>query len=1075
MDIKNFQGQQTGGNQRNIDKDGVFLTENYGGLNTESSSMNMPLTDSPALMNVEVTTSGKLKKRRGSLLMSSVADTVDQHIPVKLIDGSVIHVRLLNDSISVVTDSYGSPTTLYTASNVLPTSTTYKNTSVVSIVDGDYTRVYFVRKGSPPIVLTMYQAFAASSGTTVTIPGEYISRYRDTSKVTNCAFRDVTGTWRAYSSINATTGAGTLSTTPTDGVGVHVMFHWHWMCEAMWRDKGHIQDSWIRTHSNRATGTKYEFSSKFKQHLLAEKTNAERDKGGQYNGTTRLYSMGAVAVQRVTNSNNISPVTYPNGIYTANPQPQTGTPACNNCCWITGGQYVTPGAWSSVSGNAPSADRTWLYVSGESYVQFGGITTTDAAYSVPQVPEGNHAFSNLYLPFRGGQGVYSTQLLVKSNNVAQWIVQTGAETIVDAPTLNVSLKSVAVDSSGTYITQVANSTTYGTWLDFCLGYQWGLVGETCIIVDTSKHGNSWFGSGAQEGLYDGLINGIKDGIWTPYVGLYRWMNYYTGTFASVVGTYQDRLVLSGFDSNPNILAFSNVGTQDEFVGYGRYVGANVNRNFDVVYTDPELATSPLEISLDLDAGESIKCMLQWYDDLFVGTNRNIYRVHGGDNVAITPSNFFVSKVASVGSIINGMVLTDDGIVFLSDSGVYRIVLDVNTGAYKVDNIGLKIRPEIKACMNGTRFSNSVGRISYDSTNNVVYVLVGDEYNSSHPRRCFVYFADRDAWSEYSMFPGFMNARTVSSIDGRVFMGIKGLSGSTTYFGEFNIDSYYTDLNYATTLQDDSDSGYDMDSPVATWARGSYISGQNAVLSFGGALKLNPVIDYNNSLTLSDGSNTGVAGTDFWRHKNNNVVVNGTTFWTGSETLTATLYQEESNPRVLNVYSVTDEDYLSVASLDYTSNMLVQAKVDSGYDNASVVISLSYPTWWVSPAFTRNDIKDIKRMKHFYGIFENSLNAGNNTYTAPSWDALCSFNLSIMQNGTEGGQVIEDNLSADSVRDLTEQAPAWLDFYRVSLPIKGSFVSFQACVHSFDRGQWEMVGYQIETDTEGRTSRRAYNE
>ena len=1072
MDIKNFQGQQTGGNQRNIDKDGVFLTENYGGLNTESSSMNMPLTDSPALMNVEVTTSGKLKKRRGSLLITSVTDTVDQHIPVKLLDGSIVNVLLLNDSIRVVTDSYGSPTTLYTASNVLPTTTTYKNTSVTTVVEGDFTYIYFVRRGTPPVMLAMYQAYATNSGTTVTIPNYYSGVYRDTSKVTNCAFRDTTGTWRAYSSINASTGAGTLSTTPTSGVGIHVMFHWYWFAENMWRDKGHIEDNLVRTHSNRATDTRQELSSKMKQHLLASKTISERDKSGEYNGTTRTIRPSAVAINAVSSDN---PLNVVPSYYTANPVPQQAATVCSSRYWFTGGQYVTPGAYSSVSGNSPSLDPTWLYLSGETHLQWGGVYYTDAAYSVPYIPQGTVVFSAVPIPFRGGLGCYRQELLVRTNN-ALYTVQTGAPAFVTSPNLQCALSNVTSDVSGTYLNQVTDNVTYGWWLTFNNGYICGILGANLLVTDTSKHGNSWFGSGAQEGLYSGYGSNIKDGIWTCYWGLSRWMNYHTGAFASVVGTYQDRLVLSGFDSSPGTLAFSNVGTQDETVfSIGNTNGALKNRSFDITHTDPELSTSPVEISLDLDAGESIKCLLQWYDDLFVGTNKNIFRIHGGDNLAITPSNFFVSKVANVGSIINGMVLTDDGIVFLSDSGVYRIVLDVNTGAYKVDNIGLKIRPEIKACMNGTRFSNSVGRISYDNTNNVIYVLVGDEYNSSHPRRCFVYFADRDAWSEYSMFPGFMNARTVSSIDGRVFMGIKGLSGSTTYFGEFNIDSYYTDLNYTTTLQDDSDSGYDMDSPVATWARGSYISGQNAVLSFGGALKLNPVIDYNNSLTLSDGSNTGVAGTDFWRHKNNNVVVNGTTFWTGSETLTATLYQEESNPRVINVYSVSNEDYLSVASLDYTSNMLVQAKVDSGYDNASVVISLSYPTWWVSPAFTRNDIKDIKRMKHFYGIFENSLNAGNNTYTAPSWDALCSFNLSIMQNGTEGGQVIEDNLSADSVRDLTEQAPAWLDFYRVSLPIKGSFVSFQACVHSFDRGQWEMVGYQIETDTEGRTSRRAYNE
>ncbi len=590
-------------------------------------------------------------------LMSSVADTIDQHVPVKLLDGSVIHARLLNDSISVVSDSYGSPTTLYTASNVLPTTTTYKNTSVTTVVDGDFTYIYFVRRGTPPIMLVMYQAYAANSGATVTIPNYYQSGYRDASKVTNCAFRDTTGTWRAYSSINASTGAGTLSTTPTSGVGVHVTFHWHWFAESMWRDKGHVEDNLVRTHSNRATDSRQELSSKMKQHLLASKMLAERDKGGEWNGTTRTVRPSAVAINAVAsgNPNSVAP-----GYYTANPSPQTAATFCMNNYWITGGQYITPGAYSSVSGNSPSADTTWLYLSGETHIQWGGITYTDASYSVPYIPQGTVIFSAVPIPFRGGLGCYRQDLYVRTNN-AVYTVQTGSPSFVTAPNLECALSGVASDSYGNYLNQVTDNSTYGWWLTFNNGFICGVFGASLLVTDTSKHGNSWFGSGAQEGLYSRVGANIKDGIWTTYWGLSRWMNYHTGAFASVVGTYQDRLVLSGFDSSPGTLAFSNVGTQDETV-FPFENGSYKNRSFDVTHTDPELATSPVEISLDLDAGESIKCLLQWYDDLFVGTNRNIYRIHGGDNVAITPSNFFVSKVANVGSIINGMVLTDDGIV-----------------------------------------------------------------------------------------------------------------------------------------------------------------------------------------------------------------------------------------------------------------------------------------------------------------------------------------------------------------------------------------------------------------------------
>jgi hypothetical protein len=920
----------------------------------------------------------------------------------------------------------------------------------------------------------MYQAFAAQSSTSVTIPSNYAMDRRDTSKVTNCKFRDSAGVWRSYTSINATTGAGVLSTTPAgNGTGVHVMFHWHWVGESLWRDAGHIEDTFVRSNANRATDTRYELSSKFKQHLLAQKQNAERDMNGQWNGTTRTTWVSAVAIRRAANSNNVNPATNPNGVHAANPQPQRQNPVSSHF-WITGGGYITPGAYSSVSGNAISTDQTWLWVSGQTHFQFGGISTTDAAYSVPAAPEACHVWAVDYIPFRGGQGVYSTHLTFRTNNTADYTCQTGTETLVDVNNLKVSLNRVLNDASGNYIWQVPDATTYGTWYHFGLGYKWGIVGQSMIMSDNNTHGAAWFGSNAQSGNYDGYTNSIKDGSWTPYFGLSRYMNYYTGAFASVVGTFQDRVLLGGFQSNPNMLVFSNTGTEDETLGIGIYVHALPNRNFDVVYTDPELATSPFEVSLDLEAGERITCALQWYDDLFVGTTKNIFRIHGGDNLAVTPSNFFVSKVASVGTIRNGMTLTDDGIVFLGEAGVYKIYLDVNTGAYRVNNIGLKIRPEIKECMDRLRFTYSIGRIGYESTSNTVWVLFGDEYGSLYPRRCFVYFADRDAWSEYSTYNGFMNAYTLNSIDDRIFLSLFDSGSTNTTVAEFNYEGYYTDLITVTSLSDSVDVGYDLNEPTSTYARGSYKSGSNVVLDLGSGIKANPVIDYDYSLVVSDGANTGVKGTDYRRHKDNQVIVDGKTFWTGSETLSITLYQEESCNKVMNVYHTGDEDWLGDSVLDWNGQLAVQSKVGSGYGGDAVVLSLSYPTWWVSPAFTRNDIKDLKRMKHFYAVLENNVFAVNNTYTDPSWEALSEFNVSIIQNGTLEGQNTS-TVASNSLRDLNDESPAWLDYYRVSLPIKGSFVSFQAAIHSFDRGQWELVGYQIETDPEGRTSRRAYND
>jgi len=733
--------------------------------------------------------------------------------------------------------------------------------------------------------------------------------------------------------------------------------------------------------------------------------------------------------------------------------------------WANNGTRPSLGAFSSVSGNTPSTDTTDYYAAFPSHILFGGNYYTDAAYTVPLQPGQSTVFNDMYIPFDAGDGSVSTNLVADTDRVAVGIFsgvfawQTG---------YNMRLDYNTSDATGTFTTQTPAGTA-GQWLNPYIGANVGLVGQSFRV--TKHNVPTGAGTGSVAGSNKVGVEKYDGRYYTQY-GLPDYMNYKTGAYASVVGTYQDRLCYAGFVSNPGTLLFSNVGTSDETY----FTSKKPHMNFEVNYTDPELATSPLTVQLNLKAGEKIVCMKQWYDDLFVGTNTDIYRVHGGDNLAITPSNFYVSKVASVGTVRNGMTLTEDGVVFLSESGVYKIFLDVNTGAYNTTNIGLKIRPEIRKAMDNNRFFNSIGRIAYDSANNVIYVLVGNEYNSQTPSRCFVYFADREAWSEYCMYNGFMNAQAVACIDGRVFMGVRGTTSTYTSLAEFNIDNLFNDLQSEKTLSDATDIGYDLDDTLISWNRGDYVAGSDVVLTLGGFVKAIPIsnVDYLNIVTSS--SEVGVSGTDYWQHRGNSLVVNGTTFWDGSEVLYADVIQRETNNyHYLNVYSVADEEYLGLTDLEYSDNMGVQAVVGSGYDGESVITNLSYPTWWISPAFTRNDIKNLKRMHHFYGIFQNTPLPVNRTYTSPTWRGLNSFDMTLVQNGTLGGATEFYNMASDDVRDISNDAPAWLDYFRVSIPVKGNFMSFQACVHSFDRGQWELVGYQIDTEMEGRTSRRAYNE
>ena len=114
------------------------------------------------------------------------------------------------------------------------------------------------------------------------------------------------------------------------------------------------------------------------------------------------------------------------------------------------------------------------------------------------------------------------------------------------------------------------------------------------------------------------------------------------------------------------------------------------------------------------------------------------------------------------------------------------------------------------------------------------------------------------------------------------------------------------------------------------------------------------------------------------------------------------------------------------------------------------------------------------MSHFYAVFENSSTIQTNSSTAPSWVATPKMNLAVVQNGSRTGQSSTAITDDADPTDILSTSDSGLDYYRVVYPIDGNFISFQAFVYSFDDGNWELVGYQLETDVSGRTSRKPYD-
>lgn len=1062
-------------NQQAVDRESIFMTENYGGLNLESSPMNMPLTDSPSVTNVVIDPSGKVKKRFGSKVIADFMEYTDIHIPFRLSNGRLIHIITDKYAIKVLEDGYGETTPLYSTSACLtpyPVTTLQsgyapKRTYLMTREDST-TKFHIFSRTSIPVTLTVTEVpstFVTSTHNVIPKSNSIFTGNFDVSVPENAYFTFEGSSWRKGTTY--TTGYLHLidETGIDDGtVGLAVIFSWSWEADTQWRTKGHWQHDFLKFNVDLGTDVNIELSPTMKISLANDFTLAKNYLYNMYAVST-VWSNSYPALLARAISNDATTQTW----FTSAPQPQLqATPSSHY--FPTFGSVIYAG--KQYSGGYVVGDTTFLSV-GTTHICFGGNFYLDASYTVPLQPYPATLLRLMGIYIGGNGGCIGNEMvLFNSDNVV-------------IPMTIAGLQSTGNWYAGYYSTgagQVVPATSVSTQTCLFYGFFGGAVmgcrtldNKLAFVPATVPTG------GSTTGTYPTKQGALSLNL----VGLYPWVNATHYDFFNVSTMFQDRVVLSGFTLSPNTILFGNVGNETQMQQSIRY------SNFEVAWADNTLATSPLEVRLNMSSDEQIQDMLQWHDSLFIGTTKQLYRIHGGQNVAITPTNYFVDTVSNVSCAYRSMVLTNDGVVFLSDSGVYRVGVDNTSGQFKVINIGIKIRKAIREGLDKGRLNAGLGRMAYDSVNNVLYVLVGDK-TSLTPRRCFVYFADRQSWVEWTTASGYFPSTSVTCYDGRVFFTMSETTvddvawSDTTASSlvEFNIKDSFLDL-VKTSVMDDVDLNVQIKLPVprVSLTKAASPSGTKAHFSLetpttGTGIKPIPVgfLGYKGVTNTTD-STTGVEGTDYVTTKDSAIITIDAFQGVTDVVQVEVLAETDLSP--LYIKNVTTESYIPLTSLTYNvaaTSKAYHAKCTNGdaYDGETVTYGLAYPSWWLSPAFTRNNIKNLKRMSHFYAVFENSVPIQTNTTLAPSWVAAPKMNLAIVQNGSRTGQSSTAVTDESDPFDILSTSDAGLDYYRVVYPIEGNFISFQAFVYSFDDGNWELVGYQLEADTSGKTSRKPYD-
>ena len=290
-----------------------------------------------------------------------------------------------------------------------------------------------------------------------------------------------------------------------------------------------------------------------------------------------------------------------------------------------------------------------------------------------------------------------------------------------------------IDSTGALETGTTNPVRIIT---FEAGDRIGIAFTSQVeIVHTSTE---YIGSAANT-----TVSSLVDGGCEPQYGLGLFADYFGGSFPRNVAIYENRLVYSGFPANPLRLAFSEVGDT--------YIPLKPYRLFQIDEAHT-LASDPLDIPLQGRADDFITGLVVWQRSLFVFSRQAVYRVSGGDSGFTNTSKFV--RLISTNGLVNAfsVTVTDKSILYISDAGVYDLILGIDSEDFTANEKSIKIRKAFGVTTQVNR--EQLAWMAYDSVNQKVYVGMPIEELDFTSFKLYVFHVFREAWTEYQTVFGW---------------------------------------------------------------------------------------------------------------------------------------------------------------------------------------------------------------------------------------------------------------------------------------------------------------------------------
>jgi len=1044
QDSRMFSENQEGSvNKSGLDTDTTFFVDNYGGINKTAPPNNLPYADSPDMRNIRVSLAGVLSKRGGSFIRANeTTQPIGTICTTYTLDsGLVLLIAKLGTSISVYLlpskESKKAATLVNTFENVWASSAEFDRPSFVWTSE-DRPRLIMVSKNSVPIDLEIFRLAMPGNGSdTIQVIGDY-------TEIVNSDF-----SWGIYEDtvVNVTSlseSAGNTTFTfdtviPSGQVIELVCINWHWWAESIKRNNDQLYGTNFRFNTSVTADANVEINTELRRGLEAD-SQIFRDVLDYGRKMMKVYTVNTAAGTEFTFD--ITPTT--NLQY-----------AFSNRVFTSGTDSITPGT---------------------AYLTFGGIVGSGTSAPTPV-----HMVREIYLPFNGGTGSNAEHIEVVDN--------TGFN--LEANFSTTILENTSDDKYYFLLDESLNiqetPTNQVKAIRFNGGYPYG-ISEQFVEISNSEPNPSYVGSNASSTYYSPIVLGS----YRPWYGASLYANYLSGVFPTVVGLYQDRLVLSGFLSAPLTLLLSNSKDNGSRFYY---------QNFQVDYEDTTISTNPIEVILDGYTDDKVTNVASWFDSMFVLTKKSTRRIHGGDALAITPTSLFQNTVSSVGcQSTHGVARTDSYIVFISNSGLYQIEIANNGSDYMTTNIGLKVEDFFIENSNNPEES----WIFYNQLDDEVWIGLSSDDDNFIPNRCLVYFNKRGSWSEYSLSSGYLPTifgctdtfRSFAAVvlrDDTQFDEEPGES-SQVLFCEFNLDGVFTDLTYKETS-----TNLEAGSVTKTFhTKVEYtINSSQTILnlsprnipSSNHGFRLIPINDLSNNIRVR--YYDGIEWTNKQLLEDYTLITNSNSIryinfpYTDGHLLEVTLVNDSGT---YPIHIIRDNYELPVT--DYTideSGDFVRVTLNStGDSTAEYLVGQTILCYHVTPSFFRRAVSNLKRVSHYVGYYSNkgyleTNDSNSDPFVIDKYVVPVSVNFGIIYNDRRTGvyeseiygseELNWDLSSFDVLSDAFRNQES--DIVRIVVPVVGVGYSFQTINYNFSLDRFQLVGYQVLTRMKGRRSLYGY--